>query len=327
MQQILSIIIPIYRVEKYIKQCTESLFSGDTQEIEYIFVDDCTPDNSMEIIREQIKNFNIPDERVRILKNDKNSGLSVTRNNGVAAAEGTYIWFVDSDDWIDPQRLPDLIDILKTHHPQLLTFGVERTDADTYHEFYNPAIKKYSGVFPGKELLFRISPCAQFYIVERQFWADNNFAFFPGIYHEDTELTPRIKYLAEQTMVYPETVYYYRITPGSIVAVPRLKRALDLLTVCEHLFDFTMQHVGNDDRRSFAEIIAIAYVSSLRIVACLPVSEQKVYLNDSKLYKKILSLFDYCPKLRHRLLGKVMRFPFAEQLFICLLSIAIKVKF
>lgn len=320
-QFFLSIIVPVYKVEKYIETCVNSLFDGDMPDIEYIFVDDCSPDNSMEIIKRQIRLYKIPANRVNLLKNPVNQGLSMTRNHGVSVAQGNYIWFVDSDDWVASEHIASMVALLKKKKPQLLTFGVERTDADQYHIFYNSGIKNFTGIFPGKNLLFRISPCAQFYIIEQKFWHSNAFAFFPGIYHEDTELTPKMRYLSKEAMVYPEIVYYYRITESSIVAVPRLKRALDLLIVCSNLHEFMKTVVNKEDYSLFAEIIAVAYISSLRVVACLPTEDRKKFKAASKSYSDILSVFRFCPELRHRAAGKLLKYSWFENILISFFNV------
>lgn len=315
----LSIIVPVYAVEKYVADCVSSLFAGDTDQVEYIFVDDCTPDNSMALIREQITAYHIPQERVTLLQNDRNSGLSVTRNNGAAVARGTYLWFIDSDDWIRSGAIREIIAVLQEHNPQLLALCVERTDAKEYHVPYNPQIQHFSGIFPGRELLFRVPPCAQFYIFERDCWQQNHFSFFPGIYHEDTELTPRVRYLAERAMVFPGITYYYRITEGSIVATPKPARAFDLITVCANLYKFMQDSVVPEYQPVFSEIIAVALVESLKIAARQQKEDRKRYLRLLKEQKKVLAVFPLCPKRKHRWLGYLLNFPFGKKFAMFLL--------
>ena len=99
-----SVIIPIYGVEDYIERCARTLF-GQTMRsgIEYIFVDDCTPDRSVEIIQETLKEYPERAEQVTILTHSVNKGLAATRKTGVRAARGEYIIHCDSDDWVEPE--------------------------------------------------------------------------------------------------------------------------------------------------------------------------------------------------------------------------------
>ena len=96
-----SICIPIYGVEKYIERCAISLFEQTYQNIEYIFVDDCTPDKSVEILKSVIERYPNRKPYVRIIKHKKNRGLGSARNTAVDAAKGEFLMHVDSDDWID----------------------------------------------------------------------------------------------------------------------------------------------------------------------------------------------------------------------------------
>lgn len=96
-----SIIIPIYNVEAYIERCVHTLFEQTLQDIEYIFVDDCTPDKSMEILLRVMNDY--PDRKVavRIIHHMKNQGVSYSRIDGMKAATGKYVIHCDTDDWLD----------------------------------------------------------------------------------------------------------------------------------------------------------------------------------------------------------------------------------
>lgn len=106
----LSIIIPIYKVEKYIERCARSLFEQTLDEIEYIFVNDCTPDRSMEILAEVIKSYPHRQQYVRVISNETNKGLTKTRNRGLSYATGEFIAHCDSDDWVDCEMYRKLYD-------------------------------------------------------------------------------------------------------------------------------------------------------------------------------------------------------------------------
>lgn len=100
-----SVLVPIYGVEKYIERCARSLFEQTLDEMEFIFVDDCTPDKSMEILRSVIEEYRLrfAEKRytVRIERMPTNSGLAAVRRYGIQLATGDYIIHCDSDDWVD----------------------------------------------------------------------------------------------------------------------------------------------------------------------------------------------------------------------------------
>ena len=96
-----SVIIPVYKAERYIEKCCRSLFGQSLDDIEYIFVDDCTPDKSVGIIEKILDDFPKRKEHVKILHHPTNQGTQVARMNGIKICTGEYVIHCDSDDWVD----------------------------------------------------------------------------------------------------------------------------------------------------------------------------------------------------------------------------------
>ena len=94
-----SIVVPVYGVEKYIERCARSLFTQTFGDIEYIFVNDCTKDSSMQVLEFVMKDY--PARKVRIINKEKNEGLPQARKTGVLASTGDFIMHIDSDDWVE----------------------------------------------------------------------------------------------------------------------------------------------------------------------------------------------------------------------------------
>lgn len=106
----LSIIVPIFGVEKYIEKCTTSLFNQSLQdEIEFIFVNDCTKDKSITILTDTLRKFPKRKKQVKIINHEKNLGLAAARSTGIKNAEGCYIAHCDSDDWVEPNMYEKLL--------------------------------------------------------------------------------------------------------------------------------------------------------------------------------------------------------------------------
>ena len=97
-----SVIIPVYNVEKYMEKCCRSLFGQTLENMEFIFVDDCTPDNSISVIESVLQEYPQRKSQVKITHHDKNRGLPSARNTGLGLAQGNYIIHCDSDDWVAP---------------------------------------------------------------------------------------------------------------------------------------------------------------------------------------------------------------------------------
>lgn len=105
-----SVIVPIYNVSDYIGRCAQSLFSQTLQDIEYIFVNDATPDNSIDILLSVLDRFPERKSQVRLVNHDSNQGLPAARNTGIAPASGDYIFNCDSDDFLEPDMLQLMLD-------------------------------------------------------------------------------------------------------------------------------------------------------------------------------------------------------------------------
>ena len=95
-----SILVPVYGVEKYIERCARSLFEQTYDNIEYIFVDDCTKDRSIVILQKVLEGYPNRKNQVKILHHEKNRGLSAARNTALDASTGDYLMHVDSDDYL-----------------------------------------------------------------------------------------------------------------------------------------------------------------------------------------------------------------------------------
>ncbi len=124
MDDLISVIVPIYKVEKYLKKCVESILEQTYNNLDIILVDDGSPDNCGDIIEE----FRKKDERIRTI-HQKNGGLSDARNNGIKIAKGKYIVCIDSDDWIEKNMIEVLYkDIIKTNSDISVCEFVEEDD-------------------------------------------------------------------------------------------------------------------------------------------------------------------------------------------------------
>ncbi len=104
-----SILVPFYKVESYVGRCVESLFTQTYKNIEYVFVNDCTPDRSMEVIKEKIEQFHVSG-KCKIIVHEDNQGISASRNDCLDNMTGDYFLFIDSDDYIDNDMVERLVE-------------------------------------------------------------------------------------------------------------------------------------------------------------------------------------------------------------------------
>lgn len=234
----LSIVIPMYGVEKYIEKCLMSCIQQDAilgMEYEIICVNDGTKDRSAEIAKQIAANYNGV-----VVFNQENGGLSAARNTGLSLAQGEYVWFVDSDDWICKNcigrilgKLVDDIDILQLQY---------RWAYDDESRSYDEPFTIIEGIKSGREvtLLGGLPAPAQFSIFRRKFLLENKLEFVRGIYHEDSEFKPRAVYLAKCISADEAVSYnYYQRPSGSIMSTFSVKRAKDVVFVNNSLFAFS----------------------------------------------------------------------------------------
>lgn len=128
---LISVIIPVYKAEAYIERCARSLF-GQTLEtdIEFIFVNDCTPDNSMAIVAETLKQYPNRADQVKIIHLEKNGGSANARHVALKQASGIYIGNCDSDDWVEPDMYETLLNHVLTHDCDMVWCDFYRSTAD-----------------------------------------------------------------------------------------------------------------------------------------------------------------------------------------------------
>lgn len=230
----LTFILTVYNKEAYLYRIFDSLLSqeyGGLSDYEVLVVNDGSTDGSAAII----KKYAQKDSRVRVLTQE-NQGLSMARNNGLDAARGEYVWFVDADDTIS-SRSVKLIYGAMASKPDVIPVYAQTEGIDVVRN----AIP--SDAVSGKEVLLsrKWQHCGVFYVYRRSFLLDNGLRFLPGIFHEDSEFTPRMLYAAKSVKVVPEVLYTVCRDPNSITQVPRAKRAFDYLTVSDNLSRFVVK--------------------------------------------------------------------------------------
>lgn len=261
----LSIVIPVYNVEKYIAKCLESCLEQNSLQDEYeiIVVNDGTPDNSMSVVEEYSRKY----KNIHII-NQNNGGLSAARNTGLEHAQGEYIWFVDSDDWIERYSIDSLLSFAIKNQLDILCFGLQLVYEDGRTEKYHIQYEQDGCIYRGSEFICKVGmpPAAWAAFYRREYLMKNKLRFMTGILHEDQEFTPRAYYLAPKIAFVDKVIYNYYQRTGSIMKSNRsAKKCKDLLTVADSLYDFLMTHIakGSPGYASFIDKVNFAFSQSL----------------------------------------------------------------
>ena len=224
----LSIIVPIYGVEQYLRKCVDSLLAQDipSSEYEIILVDDGSPDTCPQICDD----YAAAHDNIRVVHRE-NGGLSAARNSGLEVAQGEYVMFVDSDDYIEPNVLKGLLAQGERDNLDVLRYRLQYVNPQ--YKVYNPYKKDpfkgndYSEV-PTDGVSFlnsRMSTAcyAWTFVIKRELL--EGCLFTPGIYFEDTDWTPRMLSRAKRVASTETVVYNYLIREGSITnAVNKRKK-------------------------------------------------------------------------------------------------------
>lgn len=209
-----TVIIPIYCVEKYIERCARSLFDQTLEEIEYIFVNDCTPDRSVEILHSIMHEYPHRAPYVRIINHETNKGLTKTRNTGLSVATGEYIAHCDSDDWVDCDMYRRLYNhAVKTKSD--IVYSDIHIAYKSKTEYYNSA--NYD---PDKSKLLQnyissVWTSLVNMIVKRSIYENNNLRSPEHIsYCEDFWLSVRLLHFAKKISKVSKAFYYYNQENG-----------------------------------------------------------------------------------------------------------------
>lgn len=226
---LLSIIIPVYKVEKYIKRCLDSIYNQRVEEhcFETIVVNDGSPDKSGAIVRQFVA------EHINCrLINQENQGLSVARNNGFKEAKGEFVWFVDSDDWLAENALDVILDYIKKQRYDVYATCLRYAHDNPAKDFVEKTIKHDCVITPYDYILNHCIGASQRFIIRRSFMIKNNIQFYPGILHEDGEFGPRLISAAKTILLIHDTVYmYYQRGEGSIMSSWTIRNTKDSLVV------------------------------------------------------------------------------------------------
>jgi len=128
MSKLLSVIVSIFGVEKYIERCARSLFEQSLEDMEHIFVNDCTPDKSVEILKTVLEEYPNRIPQTKIVQHATNQGLPAARHTGIMHATGDYITYCDSDDWVNKDAYKSCIDLAVSRNYDAVFFDYNNSD-------------------------------------------------------------------------------------------------------------------------------------------------------------------------------------------------------
>ena len=228
-----SVVVPVYNVEKYVEKCLNSLVNQTFKDIEIIVVNDGSKDNSLEVVK-KFEN----DTRVKIISQE-NKGLSGARNTGIDNASGDYIAFLDSDDWVDYDFIEKLYDAIIRNDCDIAAATIIRKREKTQKYRVHYTKEEVFETLEEKLKACRIPVCC--YVWNKLYKADlvKNYRFFEGVNFEDVLWTPEILKRANKLVVVPNINHYYRVNNQSIVKkIQTPKKQLDAYNAKKYVVNF-----------------------------------------------------------------------------------------
>lgn len=232
-----SVVVPIYNVEKYLNRCLQSIINQSYKNIEIILVNDGSTDNSLQIAEEEEKN----DSRIKIIT-QKNQGLSMARNTGIQHATGEYICFVDSDDFVHKDYVKCLIENLEENDSDISVCDyLYINEKDETWSKKNKVEKIFSNLEAINDLLVgnqETEVMAWNKLYKLSLFKENNIFFPKGKLHEDNFTTYKLYYYAKKISLIPDKLYFYLQRTDSIMGKKFNIKRLDVLQAVEETKSF-----------------------------------------------------------------------------------------
>lgn len=238
-----SVLVPIYGVEKYIEQCAVSLFEQTYQDLEYIFVDDCTPDKSVEVLQQVMERYPQRKAMVRILRHDKNRGLGAARATALDAATGDYVLVVDSDDFVSTDAVERLCRRQQETDADIIDAGYTRWVDGKAVEPTPPFTKSSTEYLKLMLVQNTVEPHIWGRLMRKRLFTDHDINSIEGInLAEDYAVVPRLLFFATRATV-DATLYFYRINAESTFRGEISQaQALSIVNANRVVYEFFVHH-------------------------------------------------------------------------------------
>lgn len=261
-----SVIIPVYKAEQFIERCARSLFEQTLDSIEYIFVNDCSPDRSMDVLLSVLEEYPGRKEHVKILNHTVNTGQSGARKDGMAIAGGEYIIHCDSDDWVD-------LDMYESMYEKAKQDNVEAVCCDIVleHGTFSRCLQVNSRYDDHRLMYDCIEPISVEYLsmcnrmVSRKVFERNTIEPFKGVnMWDDVGLSIRLRYYIQSSSVINKPFYHYnRQNETSTTRRPLMDRIREQMLCIEYIEDFFRKEQDYDKYRLFISYLKIHSIEEL----------------------------------------------------------------
>ena len=229
----ISIIIPVYNAEKYLRRCVDSVLQslGDIKG-EILLIDNNSKDDSAKIIHKYQKDY---PRIIHALKCEK-WGAAAAKNYGAKKAQGQFLWFIDADDYIAEDAIPKLLALAKSNKADLVMMGAERVDENGNKLSYLSAVKEDNAHYKSRFIRYGMGPWQV--IIQRAWWNKQGFKFLEGYIHEDMGLMSALILHTDRFASIDEPLYFYSQNPESVLHKSKFNpHVFDIFPALTGLYD------------------------------------------------------------------------------------------
>lgn len=318
----ISVIIPAYKTQQYVERCVHSVLEQTLDNIEIILVNDSSPDNTLSII-EQIASTWSGNKTIRIISHERNRGLSAARNTGSAHAQGEFIYFLDSDDYIAPDALETLLKSARAEDAPVTIGGVLEVDLED-RPLEHQICHMQDTVLQGRKEILHALRIFDIYIsgwnklVRRDWLQENKIFFDDGYLHEDWPWCLRLALHANKIVCNTHVCYYYVRRPGSITDGKDLNKCFKIAQMIQKLVEILDESGERDamnsqvfslaqELRGHISVCSRGITKNIALAHCfslLPSSFADHILSSKK--RAILRLWKTLPSwMRHAVLRRI----------------------
>lgn len=267
-----SVVVPVYNVEDYLEKCLRSILTQTYSDLEVLLIDDGSTDRSGGLCEELAQT----DPRVRVI-HQENQGLGGARNTGIEAAQGEWILFVDSDDWLEADLIADSLEAAERAGADMVVPAFRTVD-ETGRELavMREDLPENTGLALARyPQLLLMSPCAWGRLYRTRLFRDSGLRYPPRAWYEDLRTTFKLLPLAERVVAIPTVGVNYLQRAGSIMNSRNLARNVEILEALEDLLDWYQKRGLLDQYRPELEYLALFHgylTASVRVLRADPKS-------------------------------------------------------
>lgn len=266
---LVSVIVPVYGVEKYIERCARSIFEQTYKNLEIIFVDDCSPDRSVKILQRILEEYPNRQNQTDIMRHKKNLGSAGARITGQHNATGKYSIHTDSDDYIESCMIQEMVEKAESENADITICDfLYHFSNNEEHKLVNPSLNHIECMCQVMKGIVHSSLCNK--LVRRNLYTDNNIAFTAALnMFEDLSVMYRLLFFANKIAYIPKPFYHYDLTRSDSMTSTKMNQSHqeDLIALNRQMLAFQKKHNLFDNNSSVTAAFQHMRAGSLSSIA------------------------------------------------------------